>query len=159
VLEGAGFDPMPAWTGASIEPSIDYPFYFVSFNDSTKYMSMHDWNPWLEELMDPSLWINTETANKVGIRNGDGVYIESEWGKLKAGAKVTEGIRPDTVALAHGRGFENPQSSVCAHVGISDNYVIRPASRADHIEWYRNKEEPFAVARFIDFTVKLSKAE
>jgi len=158
-LEEAGFDPMPAWRGPSMEPSSDYPFYFVPFNDSTKYMSMHNWNPWLEELMDPSLWINTETANRAGIRNGDQVYVESEWGKLKAKAKLTEGIRPDTVALGHGRGFQNPQTALCARGGTSDNIITRPGSSADHVEWYRNKEEPFSVARFMDFTVKLSKAE
>jgi thiosulfate reductase/polysulfide reductase chain A len=158
-LEEAGFDPMPTWRGVSIEPSSDYPFYFVSFNDSTKYMSMHDWNPWLEELMDSSLWINTRTADGAGIRNGDQVYVESEWGKLRAKAKLTEGIRPDTLAMAHGRGFQNPQTALCAREGTSDNTITRPATRADHIQWYRSKEEPFAIARFIDFTVKLSKAE
>ena len=158
-LKDAGFDPMPAWKGPSMEPSSDYPLYFVTFNDSTKCRSMHDWNPWLEELMDPSLWINTETANNAGIRNGDEVYVESEWGKLKAKAKLTEGIRPDTVAMAHGRGFENPWTAPCAHEGSSDSIITRPVTRADHLEWYRNKEEPFAVARFLDFTVKVSKAE
>jgi thiosulfate reductase/polysulfide reductase chain A len=158
-FEETGFDPMPAWKGPSIEPSNDYPLYFVSFNDSTKYMTMHDWNPWLEELMDPSLWINTATASTAGISEGDQVYVESQWGKLKARAKLTEGIRPDTVALAHGRGFQNPQTAPCAREGASDNYLTRPASRADHMEWYRNKEEPLAIARFMDFTVKLSRAE
>ena len=100
-----------------MEPSSDYPFYFVSFNDSTKYRSMHDWNPWLEELMDPSLWINTETANNAGIRNGDEVYVESEWGKLKVKAKLTEGIRPDTVAMAHGCGLKT-HGLLLAHVTV-----------------------------------------
>jgi anaerobic selenocysteine-containing dehydrogenase len=109
--------------------------------------------------MDPCLWINTEAAKRAGIRNGDQVYVQSDWGKIKARAKLTEGIRPDTVALAHGRGFENAQTALCAREGTSDNSITRPASRADHFEWYRNKEEPFAIARFIDFTVKLSKAE
>jgi thiosulfate reductase/polysulfide reductase chain A len=158
-LEGAGFDPMPVWRGPSVETSSEYPLYFVSFNDSTKYLSMHDWNPWLEELMDPNLWINTGTANSAGIGNGDEVYVESEWGKLKARAKLTEGIRPDTVAMAHGRGFENPWTAPCARDGSSDSSITRPVTRADHLEWYLSKEEPFAVARCFDFTVKLSKAE
>jgi thiosulfate reductase/polysulfide reductase chain A len=158
-LADAGFDPLPAWKGPNIEPSSEYPLYFVSFNDATKYMSMHAWNPWLEELMDPYLSINTDTAKKAGIGNGDEVYVESEWGKLKIMAKLTEGIRPDTVALAHGRGYLNPETAPCARVGTSDNFITRPVSRADHIKWYRNKEEPFGIARFLDFAVKVSKAE
>jgi thiosulfate reductase / polysulfide reductase chain A len=158
-LQDAGFDPMPEWRGPNVATSSSYPFHFVSFNDSTKYLSMHAWNPWLEELMDPYLWINTETARRAGIGNGDAVYVESEWGKLKAKAKLTEGIRPDTVAMAHGRGYENPWTAPCARDGSSDSSITRPVTRADHLEWYRSKEEPFAVARCFDFTVKLSKAE
>ncbi len=157
-LKDAGFDPLPAWKGPSVEPSNDYPLYLATFNDATKYMSMHDWNPWLEELMDSSLWINTETAKKAGIAAGDSVFVESKWGKIKLNARLTEGIRPDTVAMAHGRGYENPQTAPSARVGVSDNSISRLVSRADHIEWYRNKEEPFGVGRWLDFTVKVSKA-
>jgi thiosulfate reductase/polysulfide reductase chain A len=155
----AGFDPLPAWKGPNVEPSGEFPLYFVSFNDGTKYMSMHAWNPWLEELMDPSLWINTKTATKAGIGNGDEVDVESKWGKLRVRAKVTECIRPDTVAMAHGRGYMNPETSPSAREGTSDNFITRPASRADHIQWYLSKEEPFGICRFLDFTVKVSKAE
>jgi thiosulfate reductase/polysulfide reductase chain A len=155
----AGFDPLPAWKGPHVEPSNEYPLYFVSFNDGTKYMSMHAWNPWLEELMDPYLWININTAKKAEIADGDEVCVESNWGKLTVKAKTTEGIRPDTVAMAHGRGYMNPETAPCARFGTSDNFITRPVTRGDHFEWYRSKEEPFGIARFLDFTVKVYKAE
>ena len=43
--------------------------------------------------------INPETAGKKGIRNGDYIYIESQVGKIRAQAALSEGIHPDVIAI------------------------------------------------------------
>ena len=108
--------------------------------------------------MDNSLWINTDTANGLGIKTGDTVVVESPYGKLSAQASLTEKIRTDTIAFAHGRGYQNPKTDTWARKGVNENPLTRPATRQDHIDWYQNKDEPWGVARYVDFTVRISKA-
>ena len=68
--------------------------------------------PWLQELPDPvtkTLWqsvleINPATAKRLGIDNGDVIRVESAQGAITAPAYIYMGMRPDTVAMAFGRG-------------------------------------------------------
>ncbi len=154
----AGFDPLPSWTASPIQPTNDYPMYFVTFNEATNCLSHSAWNPWLSELFDNSLWINTTTAASLGIKDGDLVNVESPYGKISVTASVTEKIRPDTVAMAHGRGVQNSGTDSWARRGVSDNLLIRTATIQDHISWYQSKDEPFGTAKFLDFTVSVSRA-
>ncbi len=68
--------------------------------------------PWLQELPDPVTkiaWqtvaeIHPSTAARLGVENGDHVTVETVAGRLTLPAYVYLGIRPDTVAVAAGRG-------------------------------------------------------
>jgi anaerobic selenocysteine-containing dehydrogenase/Fe-S-cluster-containing dehydrogenase component len=68
--------------------------------------------PWLQELPDPVtkvLWqtvieMHGETAIALGVQDGDMVTVETDAGSLTAPALIYIGIRPDTVAVALGRG-------------------------------------------------------
>lgn len=60
--------------------------------------------PWLIEAADKAsndsdVLINTRTARARGIKSGDQVWVESPVGKVKYVAKLTEGIRPDTIVI------------------------------------------------------------
>ncbi len=56
--------------------------------------------PWLRELYPvPLLSINPETASSLGIADGDWVWVESQRGKIRAQAYVTEGIHPKVVFM------------------------------------------------------------
>ncbi len=48
--------------------------------------------------------INTKTAEKYGISEGDDIYVESVVGKIKLKAKVTETVHPESVCIAFGQG-------------------------------------------------------
>jgi molybdopterin-containing oxidoreductase family iron-sulfur binding subunit len=68
--------------------------------------------PWLQELPDPVTkiaWqtvaeLHPSTAKKLGVENGDHVLVETAAGKLSLPVYVYLGVRPDTVAIAAGRG-------------------------------------------------------
>jgi anaerobic selenocysteine-containing dehydrogenase/Fe-S-cluster-containing dehydrogenase component len=72
--------------------------------------------PWLQELPDPvtkvcwSSWveIHPETAARLGIERGDVLEVRTAAGAVRAPAYVYMGIRPDTVAMALGRGHRSP---------------------------------------------------
>ncbi len=67
---------------------------------------------WMQELQDPvtrAMWnswveLNPETAEELGVSNGDLVEVSSEAGSVTAPAFVYRGIRPDTVAIPLGQG-------------------------------------------------------
>jgi anaerobic selenocysteine-containing dehydrogenase len=52
--------------------------------------------------------INTEVAHSLHIRDGDEVWVESPYGRLKFKARVTEWVRPEVVAIARGQGHYAP---------------------------------------------------
>jgi Fe-S-cluster-containing dehydrogenase component len=68
--------------------------------------------PWLQELPDPVTKIAWQTvvelhpdaARKLGIAQGDHVTVTTSTGAITAPAYLYIGIRPDTVAIAAGRG-------------------------------------------------------
>ncbi|HLF41805.1 MAG TPA: molybdopterin dinucleotide binding domain-containing protein, partial [Acidimicrobiia bacterium] len=62
-------------------------------------------NPWLLEIKpDNPLVIHPDTADRLGVGDGDEVWVESKHGKVKAKAHVTRRIHPDVVGLQHGFG-------------------------------------------------------
>jgi Fe-S-cluster-containing dehydrogenase component len=71
--------------------------------------------PWLQELPDPVTKITWQTvvemhpltAARMGLDNSDLVTVTTSAGKLTAPVYLYLGIRPDTVAIAAGRGHVN----------------------------------------------------
>lgn len=81
--------------------------------------------PALNELMPTNtLWINSASAAKLGIHNGDDIIISAGQYEHQGKAKVTEGIRPDTVFVYHGFGRFSPQLQRAFGKGINDNKLI-----------------------------------
>jgi len=71
--------------------------------------------PMLQELPDPlttAVWsncveINAQTAEKLGIRQGDIVEVASTQGAIRVPAFPSPGIAPDVLAMPAGQGHEN----------------------------------------------------
>jgi molybdopterin-containing oxidoreductase family iron-sulfur binding subunit len=82
--------------------------------------------PWLQELPDPvtkTLWqtvleINPVTAKRLGIDPGDVISVESAQGTITAPAYLYMGMRPDTVAMAFGRGHTS-YGRFAANIGVN----------------------------------------
>jgi molybdopterin-containing oxidoreductase family iron-sulfur binding subunit len=71
--------------------------------------------PWLQEIPDPVTKIcwqtvvemHPSTAAKLGVESGDHVTVKTAAGSITAAALAYPGIRPDTIAIAAGRGQVN----------------------------------------------------
>jgi molybdopterin-containing oxidoreductase family iron-sulfur binding subunit len=104
--------------------------------------------PWLQELPDPVTkiaWqtvaeIHPATAKKLGVENGDHVIVETTAGKLTLPVYVYPGIRPDSVAVAAGRG----------HVDAAGRYARSGANAFDLL--------PYAEDRSGAVTLSLTRA-
>ena len=87
--------------------------------------------PWAQEMylvMHGMGWtnlaeINSSTAQSLGIKDGDTVYVESPYGKIKTKARVCEGILPGVVSIASGQGhYSNGKWS--NGIGVNPNDII-----------------------------------
>jgi thiosulfate reductase/polysulfide reductase chain A len=104
-MAAKGLDPLPDYTDPDDDPTPDYPLYLVGWKQTEHTHTRTFNNVWLMEMKaDNPLWINTVTARRLGIGEGDEVWVESPVAKAKATAHVTEGIHPEVVGLHHGYG-------------------------------------------------------
>ena len=84
---------------------IPYQPLLVLENGSQNY-------PWAQESflpMDGIGWdnlaeINGETAHRLGLKDGEEVWVESSFNKIKGRVKLSEGVHPEVVAMAWGQG-------------------------------------------------------
>ena len=114
--------PEPRATGnqqPAASPAFDgdpaqYPFHFLPFSSQAFLDGSTAHLPWLQEMPDPistamwSTWaeINPQTAQRLGIADGDMIEIASAHGAIHAPALVSPGIAPDIIAMPAGQGHE-----------------------------------------------------
>lgn len=113
VLEEKGYDPLPSYLEPPESPystpeiANNYPLIAITgckiqdfFHSELRQIeSLRKKNP------DPLLEINPETAEGLGIREGDWVWIESPRARIRQRAKLTSGMHPKVVHAQHGWWF------------------------------------------------------
>lgn len=133
VLEDIGCDPLPYWK--EIYPPDDssseteYPLrlfvglredgYFHSAGRHVKKLRKH--NP------EPRAMLHAETAHGFGIKEGDWIYVETDWGRIKMKAQLSEDIQKDLVGVRHGWWKpEMPQGTaeLCGAWDYSDGVLL-----------------------------------
>jgi anaerobic selenocysteine-containing dehydrogenase len=117
--------PLPKWIekGQSHDERISserakiYPLLLMSNHGHWRVHSQCDDISWTRECptckvkgpdgyMYEPLWINPQTAENRGIRNGDIVKVFNERGAVLGGAYVTERLMPGVVYMDHGSGCD-----------------------------------------------------
>lgn len=114
VMEENGCDPLPGYTPCfqSVQdtPEIakEYPLIMTTGRHENAFrISENRLNPHLKELSPkPYLEINEETAEKLGISDGQKVLVETTAGKAYAFARCTKGISPEVVMSISGWWYE-----------------------------------------------------
>lgn len=90
-----------------------YPLSLVTYKNQLNQEGRSANTPWAQEMYLNPLYgtgwtnlaeINPQTAGKYGIAEGDPIIIESEVGRIRATAKLFEGIHPAIVAICYGQG-------------------------------------------------------
>ncbi|MEM4246098.1 MAG: molybdopterin-dependent oxidoreductase [Candidatus Bathyarchaeia archaeon] len=108
IAEKHGYDPLPYYqenpeTPVTLpEVAKEYPLILITgARVVTYYHGANRELSWLREINPyPSLEIHPTTASKIGIKNGDWVWIEAPFkrGRVKQKARLTEGIDPRVVS-------------------------------------------------------------
>jgi anaerobic selenocysteine-containing dehydrogenase len=110
-LKEIGQDPLPGFTEpyesivATPRLTRDYPFILIGGSRHIASFDSAGHNiPWLRELLPyPVVEIHPETAQKLDIKDGDWVWIETPRGKgrVKQKACLTCGIHPKVIHAQH----------------------------------------------------------
>jgi anaerobic selenocysteine-containing dehydrogenase len=87
--------------------------------------------PWAQELflvMHGFGWtnfaeINSRTAHNLGIRDGDMVWVESPFSRIRVKARVFEGIHPHVVSVSNGQGHY-ASGKWAKGIGVNPNEII-----------------------------------
>ncbi len=90
----------------------DYPLVLTTYQPLLNIENGSQNYPWAQEVflvMHGAGWtnfaeINRRTARSLDIKDGDMVWVESQFNKIKAKARVFEGIHPGVVGIATGQG-------------------------------------------------------
>ncbi|MEO5365814.1 MAG: molybdopterin-dependent oxidoreductase [Magnetococcus sp. WYHC-3] len=103
--------PLPVKAHAFPTPHVeatDYPYYLMTYKRMYRNQAGNTaLNPILNNLGDTDenfLLINRSTAEKIGVADADVVTIETRVGRTKGKVRITDGIRPDVVAVSYHYG-------------------------------------------------------
>ena len=146
-LQENGLDTVPGWEGKKFfEYYIPLPMLVEEDFDKAPEdypLQVFNWktpqfiglvggndNPYLYEVaknFDPytfAVCINTTTAAELGIKQGDEVLVESQYGKAKGKAALTETVRPDCIGIAGNLGRLSPGMNPIALEGPNYNHLL-----------------------------------
>jgi anaerobic selenocysteine-containing dehydrogenase len=95
------FDPLPFYYDpleAQVTDKHQYPLAAVTQRPMAMYHSWDSQNAWLRQIHTHNyLYVNARTALQQGIDDGDWIWVESQWGKVKCMARHSEAVEPGTV--------------------------------------------------------------
>jgi thiosulfate reductase / polysulfide reductase chain A len=120
----AGLEPLPIFTPPTEAPAGSYRLLYGRSPVHT-FARTHN-NPLLMEAHgENAVWIAPAEAERLGIRDGSYVYLESMTGHREGPVRafVTERIRPDCVYLVHGFGHKAPLLRLANGRGASDTHL------------------------------------
>jgi anaerobic selenocysteine-containing dehydrogenase len=95
------FDPLPFWYAPLEVQASDgeaYPLAAVTQRPMAMYHSWDSQNAWLRQIhAHNELFVNPQTARAQHIGDGDWIWVESQWGKVRCVARLSESVEPGTV--------------------------------------------------------------
>lgn len=125
-----GFDPLPVYQEPPESPvsapelTEKYPFVLTCRKLAA---FMHTQGRMIESLRrispGPLVHIQTETANRLGIEEGDWVYIETRHGRIREKASLVPAIDPRVIVADNGWWFPEQDNSAL-HGWAQSNYNI-----------------------------------
>ena len=89
-----------------------YPLQLIGWHTKRRCHSIHDNNPWLEEVDPQRMWIHPEDASVRGLATGDLAEICNDRGCIRMPVLVTDRIMPGVVAVAQGAWYRPDEAGI-----------------------------------------------
>ncbi len=101
--------------------------YRITFGRCALHTQGHTVNNALlfEQMGINPVWIHTKEAAKLGIKEGDTIYVTKDGHTETSIAKVTDMIHPEAVFVIHGFGHRLPVESRAFGKGLSDQHLMK----------------------------------
>jgi anaerobic selenocysteine-containing dehydrogenase len=95
------FDPLPFYytpLEVQVTDTRKYPLAAITQRPMAMYHSWDSQNAWLRQIHAHNyLFVNPRTARLEGIADGDWIWVESQWGKVRCMCRYSEAVEPATV--------------------------------------------------------------
>jgi anaerobic selenocysteine-containing dehydrogenase len=126
------YEPVPHWVeNSECNAPEDYDLWAMNWrtpyhsNDISNVIG----NPWLAEFRrkDPTdgvININTDVAEKKGLKEGDKVFVESRYGRIEGSIHVSELFHPDAVGISGCYGLGTVKSNPLNRTGPHFNSLL-----------------------------------
>jgi anaerobic selenocysteine-containing dehydrogenase len=106
------FDPLPFYYApleVNVSDTTRYPLAAITQRPMAMYHSWDSQNAWLRQIHSHNfLFVSPRTAQMQGIADGDWIWVESMWGKVRCMCRYSEAVEPGTVwtwnAIGKARG-------------------------------------------------------
>ena len=163
------FDPLPFYyepLEAQLTDKNRYPLSAVTQRPMAMYHSWDSQNAWLRQIHAYNyLYMHPSLGERQGIADGDWVWVESQWGKVRCMCRFSEAVEPGTVwtwnAIGKAAGAWNltPRANE-SQQGFLLNHLISeelPAHAAgEHVS---NSDPVTGQAGWYDVRVRVYRAE
>ena len=163
------FDPLPFYyepLEAQLTDRKTYPLNAITQRPMAMYHSWDSQNAWLRQIHTHNyLYLSPELGKTGGFEDGDWVWVESMWGKVRCMCRFSEAVEPGTVwtwnAIGKASGAWNlaPNANE-SKKGFLLNHVISeelpPMPEGEHIS---NSDPITGQAGWYDVRVRVYKAE
>ena len=131
---GDPIPPIPRYTPAPEGPDDalreKYPLQMIGYHTKRRCHSIHDQNPWLEEVDPPALWMHPDDAAARGIANGDMIEVFNDRGTVRIPAKVTRRIMRGVTCMSQGGWYTPDKNGVDTRGSINVLTGVRPTPLA-----------------------------
>lgn len=133
------YTALPTWIPSPLVTEMDEAsLYCITYKSQLFAWANNVDLPWLLEVAEhehglSKVLIHPAAAAKRGIKDGDRVKVESESGYTEGEARVTEGIRPDTVAIGSMFGHWQTPESRDKHWASQEPLVGINTRHTDHL--------------------------
>jgi anaerobic dimethyl sulfoxide reductase subunit A len=122
-----GLPPLPKYVESVANPlAKKYPLQLITTHFKRRALSQFDNIPWLRELQQQAILINSQDARARNISDGAMVKVFNDRGAMVIPARVTERIMPGVVDVPHGAWYDPDEDRVdrggCANVLTSDEH-------------------------------------
>jgi anaerobic selenocysteine-containing dehydrogenase len=163
------FDPLPFWYEPLEVQASDrdaYPLAAVTQRPMAMYHSWDSQNAWLRQIHAHNyLFVNTQTALAAGIGDGDWMWVESMWGKVRCLCRHSESVEPGTVwtwnAIGKSKGaWTLSDDANESQKGFLLNHLISEELPADAAGARSSNSDPITgQAGWYDVRVRIRRAD
>ena len=163
------FDPLPFYyepLETQVTDKLKYPLNAVTQRPMAMYHSWDSQNAWLRQIHAHNyLYMSPELGRKGGFKDGDWVWVESMWGKVRCMCHFSEAVEPGTVwtwnAIGKAAGAWNltPNANE-SKKGFLLNHVISEELPADaNGQRLSNSDPVTGQAGWYDVRVRVYKSD